>query len=283
MKKRFEGREFEYLFSQDINIVLWGAANIGKRFLDFYLGSIHIVKVCDGNLKRIGTQLNGFIIENPDSIVNDGNTIVVVTCSFYSEIRPKLEKQGFAHNISCFYYDDFERILMLYKYGHLRSNRVDISLTEKCTLNCKHCNMFMPHFSNPKEQPLESVLHDIELYFDTVDFVKEMELLGGEPFLYKELPAVMRFVQEVFLGRVGQLNIFTNATIIPSDEVLILMKQLNIHCMISDYSRQVPYQEKLCEFNVNSGKKSSGWQSISCRRPNGTGFLPVSRGTILSS
>ena len=247
MKKRFEGREFDYLFSPQTNIILWGAANIGMRFLDFYAKNLNIVKVCDGNKERIGSETHGFIIEDPATITHSPNTVVIVTNSFYTDIKPLLKAKGFVCKVDFFWYTDFETIYRLYFHGRLQSQRVDISLTEKCTLNCRDCNMWMPHFAHPKAQPVTDVLHDIDLYFNTVDFVKEMELLGGEPLLYNELPKVIRYVREVYDQRVDRLVVFTNGTMLPSPELVALMKEWNVSVMLSDYTAQVDYQKRYDE------------------------------------
>ncbi|MBQ7497619.1 MAG: radical SAM protein, partial [Selenomonas sp.] len=223
MKKRFQGREFEYLFRQDTKIILWGSANIGLRFLDFYAKHLNIVKLCDGSTEKVGTQVGYMMVSDPSEIVYDESTVVIVTCSFYQEIRPILEAKGFRHHVSLFYYDDFEEIYRLYIHGKLCSHRIDISLTERCTLKCRDCNMWMTHFREPKEQPVEDVLNDIDLYFSTVDFVREMELLGGEPLLYADIAKVFRYVREVYTERVGKLVLFTNGTLLPSQELLELM------------------------------------------------------------
>lgn len=240
-------RKFDYLFSDNTEIVLWGAANIGRRFVDFYNKYLNIVMVCDGAQDRVGCALGNFIICTPESILYQENRIVIVTCSFYSEIRSVLENRGYTHGMNLFNYDDIEIIIEYYQHGFLRSNRIDISLTEKCTFNCKKCNMFMPYFKEPKHQPLRNVLDDIDSYFETVDYVREMELLGGEPFLYPYLDDVIRYVGEVYRHRIKRPTIFTNGAVVPSDSLLKKMREYDIWVMLSDYRAAISYEKKWME------------------------------------
>lgn len=238
----------EKLLKSETTYRLWGAAQLGKDFCEKLGNKFKIVQIVDGDSNKHGQQLNDIEIESPDSLIYDENSIVVVTCSYYDENRPQIEKLGYTHMKSMFYYEDFYILYDLYTSNYLKSKRVDFSLTEKCTLKCKKCNMFMTHFKNPQNQLVEDVIGDIDAYFSVVDYVKVLNLLGGEPFLYPELKKVLDYITEYYRNRIGQVIIFTNGTIVPGIDVLESIKKCSAIVQFSDYTHVVPYEKKLTEF-----------------------------------
>ena len=50
------------MFSPQTNVVLWNAANIEMRLLDFYAKNLHVVKICDGSKEQISSETHGFFL-----------------------------------------------------------------------------------------------------------------------------------------------------------------------------------------------------------------------------
>ena len=246
------GHEFDAiakkLLDKETTYRLWGAAQLGKDFCEKLSHKVTIVQVVDGDSNKHGKLLGGVAIESPANLIYDEKSVVVVTCSFYEENKPVIERLGYVPMQNLFYYEDFYILYDLYANDFLRSKRVDISLTEKCTLKCKKCNMFMTHFKNPQNQPVEAVLEDIDAYFSVVDYVKVLNLLGGEPFLYPELGKVLDYIVQKYRDRIERVIVFTNGTIVPSADLLKSMKQCAVTVQFSDYTHAVPYQKKLEQF-----------------------------------
>ena len=254
MKWNHKGYEFHEISKKikdkNIKMFLWGASNIGKKFMTLYSHELNIVKIVDSDTKKYNQTINGLNIQNSSELKLQENSIVIVTCSNYDEIRPILEKKGYKNLNNLFYYEDFIKIFELYEHGRLISNRLDISLTEKCSLKCIKCNMFMPYFKNPKNQKLEDVKKDVDLYFDLVDHVKILNLLGGEPLLYPDLEEVINYIGKRYGSRIERIIIFTNGTIIPKENIIKAIKENNITVQFSDYTKVVDYKEKI-EKSIN--------------------------------
>ena len=93
--------------------------------------------------------LNNFksSIKSFDFFLKDKNykKAIIATDEFYNEFRKKLLEKNFIEDIDFCKYRKFAAIVpyKLDKKTHIW--RVDILLTEKCTLNCTFCNMFMPY------------------------------------------------------------------------------------------------------------------------------------------
>lgn len=242
------GHEFDMLFEKDTEYRLWGMAELGHQFIERFKNQLKIVQVVDIDTDKQGKYVENLLIQKPDELIYNENSVVVVTCSFYDENRPFIEEKGYTPFVNLFYYEDFYIIYGVYQNNYLKSKRVDISLTEKCTLRCEKCNMFMPYFENPKNQLLQDVLSDIDAYFSVVDEVREVNLLGGEPFLYPEVKPVVDYIEENYINRIGKLVFFTNGMIVPSDEVCESLKKCNAQMRISDYTFVIPYEKKLQEF-----------------------------------
>ena len=252
MKWTNVGHEFDTvakkLLDRKTTYRLWGAAQLGKDFFERLSEKVNIVQVVDGDAKKHGSLLGNVIIEAPSQLVYDEASVVVVTCSYYEENRPAIQSLGYVPMENLFYYEDFYILYDLYTNNFLRSKRIDFSLTEKCTLKCKKCNMFMTHFKTPAHQPLEDVLQDLDVYFAVVDYVKVLNLLGGEPFLYPDLDKVLDYIAEHYRSRIERVIIFTNGTLLPKQPLVESIKKCRATVQFSDYTNTVPYQERLHQF-----------------------------------
>lgn len=130
-----------------------------------------------------------------------------------------------------------------------------VTVGQACSLKCKHCANFSPYAPEAaKHYPLEQILKDLRILFRAAYHFQKMQIQGGEPFLYKELPALLDFVREC--GKVTTLTIATNGTIIPSNAVLQSLKKNHVRVRISDYPVTPPekvehLKEKLHEFGID--------------------------------
>lgn len=73
--------------------IIWGAGGVGKRFLEKYR-ELEIAYVVDGNGEKKGQDFFGYTIFLPDDIDNWKRYCVIITSTFYSEIKKFLEKKG---------------------------------------------------------------------------------------------------------------------------------------------------------------------------------------------
>lgn len=118
-------------------------------------------------------------------------------------------------------------------------NTVDAFLTEKCTLRCDGCVDLMQYFKNPCHMEVADIIRDFNKLISSVDFINYIHILGGEPFLYPDLYEILLFFikSEEVKRKVGYVNIVTNGTIVPCDEILDLLSESNVGVYISDYGK----------------------------------------------
>lgn len=96
---------------------------------------------------------------------------------------------------------------------------LNLTVTLRCTLKCKLCVADVTKYNPQPHFDTEILKETIDRIFNIVDRVERFQLSGGEPLMHKgllELVEKAMFYKERF----GFLGIFTNGTIVPSDELL---------------------------------------------------------------
>lgn len=128
----------------------------------------------------------------------------------------------------------------------------NLTVTNKCSLNCKNCNALMPYYSNPKDIPYKELINEIEQLVKIVNNIGNIVLLGGEPFLYKDLDLIINNLAK--RKQIKGIRIVTNGTILPSIKTLETISNKKVLVSISNYGEHAKNRDKLIEsfkkFNV---------------------------------
>lgn len=111
--------------------------------------------------------------------------------------------------------------------------KLNILVTDRCSLRCKDCRALVPMVNNPQDEPLEKVIKEIDTILEVVDGVVDIEPIGGEPFLYPDLPELLEYLCSQ--DKILNVCISTNATVIPSERCLEVLKNKKIFIYVSDY------------------------------------------------
>lgn len=120
--------------------------------------------------------------------------------------------------------------------------KLNILVTDRCTLSCKDCRALVPMTDKSQDEPLEKVIKEIDAILDVVDGVVDIEPIGGEPFLYPFLPELLEYL--CLQDKIMNVCISTNATVIPSGRCLETLRSKKIFIYVSDYG----YLEKMARF-----------------------------------
>lgn len=110
---------------------------------------------------------------------------------------------------------------------------VAIDVTRRCTLNCESCLCLTPYVEK-FDCNLEATIQSIEILINAAGFINRIEIMGGEPLLYKNLPSLLQKVKPL-LDSIGSIYIVTNGTIVPDIDVIHAAKRLNANFIISNY------------------------------------------------
>lgn len=132
--------------------------------------------------------------------------------------------------------------------------RVGIAISLICNLKCKLCMVYSPYCTDTTFPDISEVKSWIKKYFDIVDYVKIFTFSGGEPLLYKQLPDVLESFSE-YSEKIGKLEIITNGTTVPSDELISAAKKLGekfSRFLIDDYGENLSCKIKEIERVLNA-------------------------------
>lgn len=112
--------------------------------------------------------------------------------------------------------------------------RMDLVLTTRCSLKCKKCANLMQYYSSPDDVKLDVIKQSINNLLESIDYIGQIYVLGGEPFIYRELPDVIGFLSEK--KQIGIIKIVTNGTILrENDYEWERLRVPNAIVTISDY------------------------------------------------
>ena len=108
--------------------------------------------------------------------------------------------------------------------------RVTCNITCACNLKCRLCGAYIPYLRNggqdmKKEYPLEHWIKILDRYFQIVTHVNVLAISGGEPLLYPALPDFIYHLKQ-YQNAIGRIQIVTNGTIVPSQDVLNAAQKL---------------------------------------------------------
>ncbi len=135
-------------------------------------------------------------------------------------------------------------------FNHVYLYHVEIPVTQRCTLKCKDCSFMMPYFEHPQDYSVNDLLTYMDRLFECVDTIQIFRILGGEPFMYKELDRVI--IKALSCSKIRTVDVVTNGTLVPSDKVISAMKNSRLTVQISDYG-SISYKkeelQKACEEN----------------------------------
>ena len=131
---------------------------------------------------------------------------------------------------------------------------------------------------------LEYAKYTADTFFSKVDYCNEFVLIGGEPFLYKNLFEIIEYIGEKYRSQINIFSITTNGTIVPKDDILTLLRKYNVTLRVSDYSfsnpkLQIRYdlfykKTKNCDVRIFATKNDS-WMDY--------GFGEIDRGADINT
>lgn len=105
--------------------------------------------------------------------------------------------------------------------------------------------MFISHAPVQCDIELCRLKNNFDIFFESVDYVYEYTLLGGEPFLHKDIADIISYLGSQYGEKIGRINLISNGTIVPDDEVIDVLKDFHVTVHISDYTNAVDYTSKL--------------------------------------
>ena len=231
-------------------IVPFGVGRIGRRVIPSLMEEFDIPFLIDnGCCKESVYGLNVLNLKQAVTYLREKNLKVVVTTVFYSykKIKQEMESLGFIENRDFCILERFAEEWNLRWRNKCVLSKIDTVITSRCTLRCKNCNLFISHAPVQCDIDLKRLKKNFDIFFESVDYVYEYTLLGGEPLLHKSIAEIISYLGDRYGKRIGRINLISNGTVISSDDVIDLLKKYHVTIHISDYTCSVDYKEILAK------------------------------------
>lgn len=227
---------------------------------EYYLGKIHVIIALAFGYHEVKCEL-----ENLDHIIAYDAYYLMQHYTKSKEFNNKIDIQLNTDDLLEKYqfYSMFDREKI--NNENLVIPWISIPITEKCSLNCKYCISLMPYYGNPANYILKDIKEEIEALIEVSDKIMELQIVGGEPFIYPELADVLDYV--VSIHKIKKVTIVTNSTILPNKPLIDKLKNQKIHIIADDYGViSSKYEEllKLCEREKISYEKQKydNWENV---------------------
>lgn len=110
---------------------------------------------------------------------------------------------------------------------------LDLDVNTVCDLRCAKCAKCTPYFEKKECYVAKDVIDNLEKLLQLVDRIYALSIIGGEPFLNPDIAEVIRFCSNC--EKIQDVDITTNATVIPDETVFQVLADSRVIVHISDY------------------------------------------------
>lgn len=269
--------KFTHQWNTEKEYILFGASKECVQFIrsvDYLLGDgvLKIKYIVDHNVKSESTfkdlnEISSFFRQSKNIVSNRKNlklvhidnfepndeNVIITTDEYKYFYKEYLEKK----NIKYIWYKNIASIWPFIYRQKVHIFQTDVLVTEKCNLACSFCNMFIPHYELPKHRDTQTILNDIDLYFNLVDYVSIFHLVGGEPFLHPNIRDIIEYILEKYSDKIDKFIITTNGTVLPKEKILEVLKNNNVILSVSNYSNKLEKLKTKVEKVVKTYKENN--------------------------
>ena len=268
--RKIDSYDNEYAEVKKEGAIIFGTGNLGSLCLHS-LKKKNINPICfvDNNFSNWDKKFNGYDVISPEQLKEKySNKHVFLSSLNFKYLKRQLESLGIKNIHYCddlfsnfdldgsnttWSHDRCKVQLDLYNFAiisfqekkKLSIQSLDLVLTEKCSLKCKDCSNLMQFYAKPIDEDYNQLIESLDKFMKSVDYVYEIRLIGGEPFMYKKIDEVLTKI--LTYKNCGNIIVYTNGTIVPNEQKLKTFKNDKIYFKISNYgsiSRNVEKLEK---------------------------------------
>lgn len=228
-------------------LVIYGFGKVAHDNIEFFKNNFNIVYIVDSNKEKCNCEFKGISVKHVSDVKDDlkSHKIVIMTANRNAAlVGEDLEKFGLQLGKD---FCSMEQFLTEWFWNYKKKvclMEVHSTITSRCTLKCKHCNMFMPYYKEHVDYTAKDILEDLELLFRHVDYIVAYEILGGEPLINGELADMIRQIGDRYGNRIGNIGIITNGTLLPDEQLIEISKKYNVKYDFSDYTDIVDYKKR---------------------------------------
>ena len=231
-------------------LVIYGFGKVAHDNIEFFKNNFNIVYIVDSNKEKCNCEFKGISVKHVDDVKDDlkNYKIVIMTANRNAAlVGEDLEKFGLQSGKD---FCSMEQFLTEWFWNYKKKvclMEVHSTVTSRCTLKCKHCNMFMPYYKEHVGYTAKDILEDLELLFRHVDYIVAYRILGGEPLINNELEDMIKQIGDRYGDRIGNIGIITNGTLLTDEKLIETSKKYNVKFDFSDYTDVVDYKKRFDE------------------------------------
>ena len=227
----------EYWEDQETFIVMPNSIR-ARTYLSKITKDIKIEAILDNDKSQDNTVFKSIPIQFAPEFLACNEKKKILISSRYTEIAEQLIKAGYQEYIDFIDMHFFVSMWYWKKKREIHLLDVHTAVTTYCSLNCKNCNMFINHY-RPEQRRyigLEEFKENFDVLFQKIDYCYKMTILGGEPLLNKELAQMINWLFKKYGKKIGEISVVTNGTILPQENLLDTLRDVNAQVNISDYA-----------------------------------------------
>lgn len=268
-KKRKQSVEFRYSFPANItdkvlakevlkgekNVAIYGMYPFGEGYVEELIRrKINVVALFDvsqGNLSS-DRAICGIKVNSEADLHNYNGVLIIAGNGSFQRLSKKAREYGIKHILPYYFiydgcYFDFNGYQDKYQIANVAKTHLvqtthpekvfihslELAITHRCTLNCDKCANLISYFECPRDAHFDQMSSSVRKILDADVYINELRILGGEPFLNKELADYLRLLQSY--TNIGLISIMTNATILPTEEEIKCLKDPRVYVTMSNY------------------------------------------------
>ena len=227
---------------------VYGFGRVGQGTIDLFVDKFNVKYIIDNNAKYRGQYYRNIPIVDFDFYKKSdykGKIVILAGGLATESISKTLSENEFVQGRDFCDVNQFCQDWFWEFHGQACVARINSLITTRCTLNCEKCCLLIPYHKRPLDFNMEQLKIDADLFFQSVDYVSNFAVLGGEPLLSESLVPYLEYLGSNYKTRIGSIQVITNGTLLPSRELLEVIKTHNVEVRISDYTSQVQYKERL--------------------------------------
>ncbi|MDO8488634.1 MAG: 4Fe-4S cluster-binding domain-containing protein [Candidatus Omnitrophota bacterium] len=259
-KGLLEQETIEYIKTGRAPVIIFGAGVVGEALYYACSGAgIKITCFCDNNINKTKSNLcNLQVLHIQDLKSKYKEAVFLISAADIKDVISQLADLGYSkwypgslllREFDVYQYQfsapqDFVEYAVstciFCQDNYLSQDKlflrsVDLIITERCSLKCKDCSNLMQYYQKPVDCDIKELLFSIESFCGIIDEVNEFRVIGGEPLMNKDFYLIMkRLIDE---PKVRKIVVYTNGTIVPSQEQIEFFKNGKVFFIITDYGK----------------------------------------------
>lgn len=258
----------EKLNENQYDLIIFGAGLMGGIIQELCESNgISVACFLDNNVNKCENEKNGVPIHSLSYIQKEYQNPLFILSPIgiapQTSMRQQLDSEGlteiytvqqFVENVSITNMTDVLKKIQLHKLKMADHKKKDsdilyietlnFCITERCSLKCKDCCHLMQYYENPIDYKKEDLFSYLDRIDEVMDSVSELPILGGEPFVNKDVYDIVVYAQEK--KSIQHILILTNATILPKKEELLRFDKNKVGFSISSYGELSIKTKEFC-------------------------------------